>query len=110
MATKKEKGIADTVTVIFDDLAIAAAKASIISYSKKLEGNIDLIGKEISKFKDNWDSVTANYYQTTVSKKVAEIQSEQNILYANLNKYLSSVVKQFEMAEKSMVKNADLFK
>ena len=109
MATKKGNVTAGTA-VLYNQVAVSVARTSLVAYSKNMEKNIDSINKEFKKFKDNWESTTATYYQTSVSKKIAEIQKEQETLYNNLSKYLSSVVKEFEKAEKSIVKNADLFK
>lgn len=109
MATTKGKNTTGTA-VLYNQVAVTVARTSLVTYSKKMEGNIASINKEFNKFKDNWESSTATYYQTSVSKKITEIQKEQEILYNNLSKYLSSVVKEFEKAEKAIVKNADLFK
>ena len=111
MATNnKTSSVSSATSVMVEQVKIAAAKANIVAYSKKLEQDIDTINKAVNSLADCWDSATATYYRDSVGSKIKDIKNEQTTLYNNLNKYFASILQQFEAAEKAVTKNADLFK
>ena len=112
MANKKVKTdyVSDVTNVIVDNIKINLARANIVEYSKNLEKDIDSIKKSVDKIKDNWDSPTATYYSGELSKRVMNIQTEQKAMNDNLKKFFANVMADYEKSEKSIKKNADLFK
>lgn len=111
MATKNNtSSVAATTSIMVEQAKIIAAKSNIISYSKKLEQDIDYINKVVDSLVDCWESSTATYYRDSVKAKIKDIKKEQDTLNNNLNTFFNSVMQKFESAEKIVIKNADLFK
>ena len=112
-ANETLKKAADAVIqgAVAADLAKAqAVKNQIDGYSKQLGVQLKSIQTAVSAIQENWESDSASQFTQEATKRIKEVQQENEVIDKNVESFLEQFIRRFGEAEKAIVKNADLFK